>query len=72
MERLSWPLWLTIVVTMAGLLTIAVSVNPSSPLVRYVMEGRSRCQGRAIWALPVLTTVAGVVLILLGLLFRPW
>jgi hypothetical protein len=71
MYRISWPLWVTLVVIIAGLLAIAISVTPFSPLVRYVRKV-ARGQARAIWALPVLTTVVGVVLVLLGLLFRPW
>jgi hypothetical protein len=71
MYVISWPPWVTLTVILAGFLAIALSVNPYSPLVRYVIESRARGQGRWIWMWPVLTTVIGVVLIMLGVLFRP-
>jgi uncharacterized membrane protein len=71
MYVISWPLWVTLTVILAGFLTIALSVNPYSPLVRYVIGSRARGQGRWIWMWRVLTTVIGVVLIMLGVLFRP-
>jgi hypothetical protein len=71
MYVISWPLWVTLTVILAGFLGIALSVNPYSPLVHYVIRSRARGQGRWIWMWPVLTTVIGVVLIMLGVLFRP-
>jgi hypothetical protein len=71
MYVVSWPLWVSFTIIVAGFLAIAMSVNPYSPLVRYVIENRARGQGRSLWALPVLTAVVGVVLMVLGVLFRP-
>lgn len=71
MDVLSWPLWVTLTVIVAGFLAIAMSVNPYSPLVRYVIERRARGHGRSLWALPVVTAVVGLLLIMLGVLFRP-
>ncbi len=71
MYVISWPLWVTVMVIAAGFLAIAMSVNPYSPLVRYVIESRARGQGRLVWVWPVLTTVVGILLIMLGVLFRP-
>lgn len=71
MDVISWPFWVRVFVIVAGFLAIAMSANPYSPLVRYVIESRSRGQRKALWALPVITTVVGVVLIMLGVLFRP-
>jgi hypothetical protein len=70
MYVVSWPLWVSFTVIVAGFLAIAMSANPYSPLVRYVIESRARGKGRSLWALPVLTAVVGVVLIMLGVLFR--
>jgi hypothetical protein len=71
MDVITWPLWVTFTVIVAGFLAIVMSVNPHSPLVRYVLDGRARGLGRSLWALPVISAVVGVLLILVGLLFRP-
>ena len=71
MEVQSWPLWVTFTVIVAGFLAIAMSVNPYSPLVRYVIESRARGRGRSLWALPAVTAVVGSLLVMLGVLFRP-
>jgi hypothetical protein len=72
MYVISWPLWVVVMLILAGVLAIGLSVNPYSPLVRYVIASRAQGTGRWIWTWPVLTSVTGVVLILLGLLLRPW
>jgi hypothetical protein len=69
---ITWPLWVVVMLIVAGCIAIALSVIPLSPFVRYIVASRAQGTGRLIWALPVLTTFVGVVLILLGLLFRPW
>jgi hypothetical protein len=71
MDVETWPLWASFTVIVIGFLAIAMSANPYSPLVRYVMASRARGRGRALWALPAITAVVGVVLIMLGAVFRP-
>ena len=71
MYVITWPLWVTILVILAGLMVLAVGVNPYSPLVRHVLARRGRGDSRWIWIWPVLSAVIGLVLIVLALLFRP-
>jgi hypothetical protein len=71
MDVETWPLWASFTVIVIGFLAIAMSANPYSPLVRYVIASRARGRGRALWALPAITAVVGVVLIMLGAVFRP-
>jgi hypothetical protein len=72
MDLQTWPLWVSFTVIVVGFLAIAMSANPYSPLVRYVIASRARGRGRALWALPASLRVFADICVIAGGLGPTW